>query len=206
MQIIPLIPYTLYSAGPIGSCSRDMAMASWFVEGSRSVAISQLDSDSDGILPWWQLSFNCFKGSPVFCFCNWRSRYILNPRYVYQEKLLFWLMVFELVVEWLLFWTCKTTSFLQDVKCPRFLLATSLRHTIVLRLAIILSLSFPLLFTFFFFFFFSLPCGAEYWILPCIYPLKVVLFFFLVSQLISPLKIVDSLVGVTSSIFLPIRV
>ena len=151
MQIIPLIPYTLYSAGPIGSCSRDMAMASWFVEGSRSVAISQLDSDSDGILPWWQLSFNCFKGSPVFCFCNWRSRYILNPRYVYQEKLLFWLMVFELVVELLLFWTCKTTSFLQDVKCPRFLLAPSLRHTIVLRLAIILSLNFPLLFTFFFF-------------------------------------------------------
>lgn len=53
-------------------------MASRFMESSWSLAVSQLDGYTDGILPWWQTTLNCFKGSPVFYFCSQRNRYFLK--------------------------------------------------------------------------------------------------------------------------------
>ncbi len=45
-----IVANILVFAGPISSSSRNMAMASWFVEGSWSVAVSQLNCDSDAVL------------------------------------------------------------------------------------------------------------------------------------------------------------
>lgn len=45
------LSHILYFVGPVSNGSRDMAMGSWFMEGSWPLAVSQLDSDTDGILP-----------------------------------------------------------------------------------------------------------------------------------------------------------
>lgn len=45
-----IVAYILVVAGPISNSSRNMAMASGFMEGSWSVAVSQLNRDTDGVL------------------------------------------------------------------------------------------------------------------------------------------------------------
>lgn len=69
---------SLLFVGPISSSGRDMAVAGRFMEGSRSPAFSQLNSDTNGIFSRQQDAFSRFEGQTLLCFLDQQNRWILS--------------------------------------------------------------------------------------------------------------------------------